>query len=77
MDHVALDLHERDGPGERLAFVVGDAVRGVLPALCHEPVWRAALVLDKAVAVEIGVAVDPLERRLRGPAQLAEQVEVA
>ena len=69
-DHVALDLHERDRRGERLPGVVGDAVRRVLPALRLEPVRRAAAVLDQAVAVEVAVAVDPVERRDR-PARAA------
>jgi hypothetical protein len=38
---------------------------------------RAAPVLDQAVAVEVAVAVDPLERGDRRLAQLPEQVEVA
>ena len=59
---VALDLAERDRPLGEPAVGVKDRVVRVLPALMHEAVRRLARVLDEAVAVEVAVALDPVER---------------
>ena len=63
---VPLHLDERDGRGRRRPVRERDPVVAVLPALVAEPLRRAARVLEEAVAVEVGVTVDPGERRLRG-----------
>ena len=56
----------RGKPGQR-AVAVGDRVPGVLPALVLEPgLLVAALVGDVAVALEVGVLVDPAAAP-RGP----------
>ena len=48
-------------------------VARVLPGLVDEPAGGAAPVLDEAVAVEVAVAVDPLERAQRRLAQVADE----
>src|ERR687896_1602102 len=59
---VALDLAGRDRTSRQLAVRVEDRVPGVLPALLIEAERRAALVLDEAIAIEIGGAPPPRPR---------------
>ena len=74
---VALDLDERDRAlGER-AVADADRVGRVLPALVDEAAFGLALVLDEAVAVEVAVVVDPVERRERVGPQLVDQLIVS
>src|SRR5207248_1860800 len=74
--HVSLHLARRDRRWREAA--VGEALRvtGVLPRLILEPAVATTLVLDEAVAVAVAVAVDPLERAERGPAQLTHEIRV-
>src|SRR5262249_25466764 len=56
----------------------GDRVPGVLPALVLEPgLLVAAPVPDVAVALEVGVLVDPVQGRARLVLQLADELAVA
>ncbi len=74
---VALHLGERDRRVGRAAVGVADRVARVLPALVEQAKPRAAAVLDEPVAVEVAVAVDPVERRQRVRPQALEQLVVA
>src|SRR5581483_811154 len=58
---VALHLAEGDGGLGVAAVGEADAVPRVLPALVGQPVRRAALVLDVAVAVAVTELFDPCE----------------
>ena len=63
---VALDLAHGARRRRERAVAVDDRGVRVLPALVVEPRLRVpALVLDVAIAVEVAVAVDPLEPRAR------------
>ena len=71
---VALQLAGRPREARQPAVAVGDRVPGVLPALVLETgLLVAALVRDVAVALEVGVLVDPVQRarapRARGRAR--------
>ena len=64
---VALELARRAREARQSAVAVGDRVPGVLPALVLEAgLLVAALVGDVAVALQVGVLVDPV-RAPRGP----------
>ena len=61
---VALELAGRAREAGKPAVAVRDRVPGVLPALVLEPrLLVAALVPDVAVALEVGVLVDPVQGR--------------
>ena len=77
---VGVPLQLAGGPGEarQLAVAVRDRVPRVLPALVLEAgLLVAALVPDVAVAPEIGVVVDPGERRARLVLEVAHELAVA
>ena len=75
---VALQLAGRPRESRQLAVAIGDRVPGVLPALVLEAgLLVAALVPDVAVAHQVGVLVDPVERRPGLRLELAHQPAVA
>ncbi len=75
---VALQLAGRAREAGQPPVAVGDRVPGVLPALVLEAgLLVAALVRDVAVALEVGVLVDPVERRPRLALELADELAVA
>ena len=75
---VALELAGRAREARQRAVAVGDRVPGVLPALVLEPgLLVAALVRDVAVALEVRVLVDPVQRRARLVLEVAHELRVA
>ena len=75
---VALELARRAREAGEPPVAVRDRVPGVLPALVLEPgLLVAALVRDVAVALEVGVLVDPVERGPRLVLELAHELAVA
>src|SRR5579862_4465673 len=71
--YVALHLAECDWPFGQSTVRMEDRIVRVLPALLHQAIRRAPMVLNEAVSVRIAVAVDPLERSLHiGPDRLDE-----
>ena len=74
---VALQLAGRDRRLRHPAVAEADRVARVLPSLVVEADRRALYVLDVAVAVEVGVACDPLDRAPRRRLELAHEVPVA
>ena len=75
---VALELAGRAGEARQPAVAVGDRVPGVLPALVLEAgLLVAALVGDVAVALEVGVLVDPVQRRAGLALEVAHELPVA
>ena len=75
---VALQLAGRPREARQPAVAVRDRVPRVLPALVLEAgLLVAALVPDVAVALEVGVLVDPGERRARLVLEVAHELAVA
>ena len=75
---VALQLAGRPREAGQRAVAVGDRVPGVLPALVLEAgLLVAALVGDVAVALQVGVLVDPVERGARLVLEVAHELRVA
>ena len=75
---VALELAGRPREVRQPAVAVGDRVPRVLPALVLEAgLLVAALVRDVAVAHEVGVLVDPVERGACLVLELADELPVA
>ena len=74
---VGLHLAQRDRRLGQRAVDVEDRVARILPPLIDEPVRVPAGVVDVAVAVVIGEAVDPVERRVHVGPQRAGQRQVA
>ena len=75
---VALELAGRAREAGQPPVAVGDRVPGVLPALVLEAgLLVAALVRDVAVALQVGVLVDPVQRRPRLALELAHELRVA
>src|SRR5262249_28489328 len=72
---VALQLARRAREAGQPAVPVGDRVPGVLPALVLEPrLLVPALVPDVAVALQVGVLVDPRQRGARLVLELADEL---
>ena len=61
---VALHFAQRDRAFGEAPVGVEDGIVGILPALLHEALRRAAVVFDEAVAVDVAVTFDPCERGL-------------
>src|SRR5262249_11656877 len=59
---VALHFGERDRSFREPAVGMEYVIEGILPALVREPFIRGAVILNEAVAVLIGGAVDPGQR---------------
>src|SRR5262245_66138157 len=75
---VALQLARCPREAGQPAVAIRDRVPGVLPALILEPRrFVAALVRDVAVALEVGVLVDPVQRRPCLVLELANEPSVA
>ena len=75
---VALQFAGRPREAGQAAVAVGDRVPGVLPALVLEPgLLVAPLVPDVAVALQVGVLVDPGERGARLDLEVAHELRVA
>src|SRR5262249_33308129 len=53
-----------------------DCVPGILPSLVSKTAWRTAQIFDKAVTVEIGVAIDPLEGAVKVRKHVVHQLFV-
>ena len=72
---VALELARRAREAGQAAVAVRDRVPRVLPALVLEPgLLVAALVRDVAVALEVGVLVDPVQRGPRLVLEVAHEL---
>ena len=75
---VALQLAGRAREARQAAVAVRDRVPRVLPALVLEPgLLVAPLVGDVAVALQVGVLVDPGQGRARLPLERAHELRVA
>ena len=75
---VALELARRAGEARKLSVAVGDRVPRVLPALVLEArLLVAAPVRDVAVAHQVGVLVDPVQRGARLALEVADEPPVA
>ena len=75
---VALELAGRAREAGQPPVAVGDGVPGVLPALVLEAgLLVPALVPDVAVAHQVGVLVDPVQRRPRLAFELVDEACVA
>src|SRR5690349_18534983 len=61
IEHVALELAERLRLRDLTPVGIHDGVEGVLPAHVVVPLRGARAVLLEAVAVDVAVAVDPVE----------------
>src|SRR3954465_8225108 len=70
---VPLRLDQRDRGVQRRPVLVEDAVPRVLPALVGEAAGGPPAVLEQPVAVEVAVAIDPLQGRVDLWSQLTEE----
>src|SRR5208337_2725676 len=74
---IALHLDERDRAIGEFAIGVEDGVVGIFPALILQPFRGRAGIFEKAVAIGVARAVDPMQRALDIRPDLTEEVLVA